>query len=251
MKKQTITIMLGSMLAIMLFLPGKATAQIETSFNSKVDLMSHYIWRGKNLGGSSPSIQPTLEYNLGGITLGTWGAFSMSDGLKVQETDLYLSYNIKDLFSVTITDYFLPVDTIVNNNYFEYNEDKTSHLLELSASFDGTEKIPFTLLAAVNFWGADALKSDGKKQFSTYFELGYNGTCKEVDYNIFLGFTPNSPDQEKGESGFYGPYAGVVNCGITASKEIQITDKFSLPVTTSFIVNPQAENVFLVVGISL
>jgi len=251
MKKNTLTFLLGTTLAILLWHPMKTTAQTETSFNSGVDLMSRYIWRGLNLGGSSPSIQPTLEYNLGGFTIGTWGAFSMSDGVKIQETDLYLSYNIKDMFSITITDYFLPVDTLENNNYFEYNEDKTSHLLEASVSFDGTEKIPFTLLAAVNFWGADALKADGKKQFSTYLELGYNGTCKGVDYNLFMGFTPTSPDQDKGESGFYGPYAGVINLGITVSREIQITDKFSLPVTTSFIVNPQAENVFLVVGISL
>ncbi|MFH1118411.1 MAG: TorF family putative porin [Bacteroidota bacterium] len=251
MKNKTTKFLLFASLAILLFLPGRSIAQVETSFNSGVDIMSRYIWRGLDLGGSSPSIQPTLEYNLGNFTLGSWGAFSMSDGLKVQETDLYLSYNIKDIFSLMITDYFYPVDTLENNNYFEYNEDKTSHLLEFSALFNGTEKIPFTLLAAVNFWGDDALKSDGKKQFSTYLELGYNGTIKEVDYNIFLGFTPTSPDQEKGESGFYGPYAGVVNCGITASKKIQITDKFSLPVTTSFIMNPQAENVFLVVGFSL
>lgn len=251
MKKLKIKLLAGTLVSFMLLQASIVTAQVETSFNSGVDVMSRYIWRGLNLGGSSPSIQPTLEYEAGSFAIGTWGAFSMSDGLKVQETDLYLSYNYKDLFSVMITDYFLPVDTLENNNYFEYNEDKTTHLLELSASFNGTEKIPFTLMAAVNFWGADALKSDGKKQYSTYLELGYNGTCKDVDYNIFLGFTPTSPDQEKGETGFYGPYAGVINLGVTASKEIQITDKFSLPVTTSFIVNPQAENVFLVVGISL
>jgi hypothetical protein len=43
----------------------------------------------------------------------------------------------------------------------------------------------------------------------------------------------------------------VVNLGITVSKEIKISDSFSLPLTTSFIINPQAENVFLVLGISL
>jgi len=39
--------------------------------------------------------------------------------------------------------------------------------------------------------------------------------------------------------------------GVTASKEIKITEKFGLPVPTSFILNPQAKAVHLVFGISL
>lgn len=235
----------------LMLLPGRSKAQTETSFNTGVDLMSRYVWRGLNLGGSSPSIQPTLEYAIGNFTIGTWGAFSMSDGLTVQETDLYLSYNIRDMFTLTMTDYFLPDELLDNNNFFEFEEDSTGHLLEASLSFDGTDKIPFTLLAAVNFWGADAMKADGKKQYSTYLELGFNGKCKDVDYNLFMGFTPTNPDKEKEEIGFYGPSAGVINLGITVSREIPITCKYSLPITTSLILNPQAENIFLIVGISL
>ncbi len=251
MKKTATTILIAAILSLFLLTPGKSSAQIETSFNTGVDIMSRYVWRGMNLGGSSPSIQPTLEYSAGNFTLGTWGAFSMSDGLTIQETDLYLSYTFKEMFSLTVTDYFLPDESLDKNHYFELNEDKTTHLLEAAASFDGTEKIPFTFLAAVNFWGADALNADGDKQYSTYLEFGYNGKCKDLDYNAFIGFTPNNPDKEKEETGFYGTSAGVVNLGITVSKEIKISDSFSLPLTTSFIINPQAENVFLVLGISL
>lgn len=249
--KKILLLLISLTFAVLMFMPGRASAQIETSFNTGVDLMSRYVWRGLNLGGSSPSIQPTLEYGAGNFTIGSWGAFSMSDGLTVQETDLYLSYNIKDMFTLMVTDYFLPDETLDNNNYFEFEEDSTGHVFEGSVSFDGTEKIPFTLFAAVNFWGADARKDNGKKQYSTYIELGYNGSCKELEYNLFMGFTPTSPDKELGESGYYGPHSGIINLGITVAKEIQLTEKFSLPVTTSFIVNPQAENVFLVFGISL
>jgi len=251
MKKKVIKFSGAITLIFLMLMPGGSNAQIETSFNTGVDLMSRYVWRGLNLGGSSPSIQPTLEYTIGNFTIGTWGAFSMSNGLTVQETDLYLRYNIRDMFTLTMTDYFLTDELLDNNNFFEFDEDSTGHLLEASVSFDGTDKIPFTLMAAVNFWGADARKANGKKQYSTYIELGYNGSCKELEYNLFMGFTPTSPDKEPGESGFYGPHPGIINLGITVAKEIQITDKFSLPVTTSFIVNPQAENVFLVFGISL
>ena len=236
--------------AIILMSPEYLNAQSKVAFSSGADIMSRYIWRGLNPGGSSPSIQPTLELTTGSFTLGSWGAFSISDGLTVQETDLYLSYTLKEAFTITVTDYFLPDEALTNNNYFEYNPDKTGHILEVSASFNGTEKIPFNLLAAVNIWGADARRANGDLQHSAYLELGYNGSCRNTDYNLFMGFTPNSPDIEKGESGFYGPYAGMINLGITVNRDIAINDKFSLPVSTSFIINPQAENIFLVFGIS-
>lgn len=250
MKKNTTKFLVGIILSALL-LPGIASAQTTTSLNTGVDLMSRYIWRGMNLGGSSPSIQPSLEFSAGNFTIGTWGAFNMSDAFSLQETDLYLSYTIREMFSLTLTDYFFPDEMLDKNNYFEFNKDSTGHLLEGTLAFNGTEKIPFTLIAAVNFWGADAKKADGKNQFSTYIELGYNGKCKDVNYNLFLGLTPTSPDKDAGETGFYGSEAGIINLGIKAEKEIPITDKFSLPLSTSFIVNPQTQNVFLVVGISL
>lgn len=223
----------------------------ERSLNSGADFMSRYVWRGLQLGGSSPSIQPSLEFTAGSFTAGTWGAFSVSNNLTVQETDLYLSYSIKEMFSVTLTDYFLPDESLARNNYFEWKEDNTGHLLEASASFLGTDSIPFTFMAAVNVWGADARHVNNKKQYSTYFELGYYGNFKDVDYNIFIGGTPTNPNSEVGETGFYGNEAGITNIGITAIKNIAITDKFTLPVSTSFIINPQSENVYLVFGFTL
>ncbi|MFO7864639.1 MAG: hypothetical protein R6U85_11600, partial [Salinivirgaceae bacterium] len=43
---------------------------------------------------------------------------------------------------------------------------------------------------------------------------------------------------------------GIVNVGIGASKEIKITDYFSLPLSGSVILNPESESLFMVVGVS-
>ena len=134
---------------------------------------------------------------------------------------------------------------------FNYKKKETGHLFELSAKFLGTDRIPFTLQVATNLYGADAKKYNGDNQYSTYIELGYNFGIGETSCNAFLGFTPNKPDTEKEETGYYGSGPGVINLGITGSKEIKITDKFSLPVNASLITNPQAEDIFLVFGISL
>jgi len=63
----------------------------------------------------------------------------------------------------------------------------------------------------------------------------------------------DDPKEELGEPyGFYGQRSmGVINLGLTVSKDIKITDKFTLPVFGSFITNPESENVFFVFGLSI
>lgn len=234
----------------------------KSSLDIGADIMSRYVWRGMNLGGSSPSIQPVFEYSCGNFTAGAWGAFSTSDGLTTQEADLYVSYTFaKKMFTFLVFDYFFPgekwADTLGNvsfnesNDYFEFDEKKTGHLIEATLIFNGTKKLPLSVLIAANVWGNDAKNKDGDNQYSTYIEIAWEGKCKDVDYKIFAGFTPNSPNEKAGEIGFYGKTTGFTNIGIKADKELKITDKFSLPLITSFIINPMNENIFLVFGFTL
>lgn len=252
--KRINTILISSAILLVAFLLMKPLSAQENTSKAKLDIsadiMSRYIWRGLNLGGSSPSIQPGMEFSCGNFVAGAWGAYSFGNAITSQEADLYLSYTIADKFSLSVTDYFFPKEDTLNH-YFNYEEDKTNHIIEFSAKFSGTEKLPLSLMVATNVYGADARKNNGDNQFSTYVELGYNFKVKETGCSAFIGFTPNNPDGSKGETGFYSPGAGVINLGLTANKEIKITDSFSLPVNASIITNPQAENIFLVFGISL
>jgi uncharacterized protein (TIGR02001 family) len=224
---------------------------VKAKLDLSSDFMSRYIWRGLNLGGSSPSIQPTLEFSYGNFAIGAWGAYSISHAITRQEMDLYASYTIADLFNIGITDYYLPFEDTNVNEYFNYGKDETGHVLELSAKFLGTEAIPLSLMVATNVYGADARKANGDLQLSTYVELNYNFQVKETDCTLFLGFTPTKPDTDNGEGWYYSDKPGIINLGISGSKEIPITDKFSLPVNASLITNPQAGNIFLVFGFSL
>ena len=235
--------------------------------NIGVDLMSRFVWRGMNLGGSSPSIQPNVGLVINNFEIGAWGAYSCGGLNKNQEFDLYASYTFaNDMFTLTVTDYYSASD-ILDYNYFDYSQDFTGHFYEGALSFNGTKKIPVSFLASVIFYGADALRINNDLsspdfntqagiQYSNYFELGYNTEIKNVSFNAFLGFTLSNPKKSDlttgyiGETGFYGNSPGVINIGVTALKEIQITEKFALPITASLITNPQAEKVFLVVGFS-
>jgi hypothetical protein len=236
--------------------------------NAGADLYSRYIWRGSQFGGNAPSLQPSLSATYGNLEIGAWGAYSIGGLNPAQEADLYLTYTFaKDLFSIVFTDYFFPEEGS-DYNYFEYNADKTGHIFEGGLSFNGTSKIPVTFSAFVNLYGADAptlgsnisdtmtFNKPVDIQYSNYFELGYNMSVKNTDINLFMGFTLNNPKKTDattgfiGETGFYGTSPGVVNLGITCVKSVKITTDFQLPMTVSFITNPQAEKVYLIFGIS-
>jgi len=265
--------------AISLFAGGVFAQEEATSEDSPwsvgADFVSRYIWRGVNLGGSSPSVQPYLEYGFGNddhsFAVGAWGAYSLSGTQTGQEADLYISYTLKDMFSLTFTDYFFPDETSGRNKYFNYNMDwdkinsgeeaQTGHVVEAALSFNGTDNIPVSFMFAMNIWGADAqkYKEDGgvmvpedKIVMSKYMELGYSTDVKGVALDVFAGMTLDNPDIEKGEpTGFYGQRsAGIINLGFSLSKEVQVTENYSLPIFGSLITNPEAENIFMVFGIS-
>ena len=85
-----------------------------------------------------------------------------------------------------------------------------------------------------------------KNNFSTYFELEYKFNVKKygIDLKPFIGGTPFG-------SSWYGPKAGIINTGISAKKQVEITPKYALPMQAALIVNPSSQAVFLVFTVSL
>ena len=227
-----------------------ATAQEKKEskpYDLSLDLMSRYIWRGLDFG-SAPSIQPGFTFEKSGFTFGAWGAYTIASG--AQEADIFVSYTYKKTFSATITDYFFP-NEVGAYKYFNYKADETGHLVEATLKFEGTKKLPLTALIAVNVWGADAKRHSSLgavtgNQYSTYAELGY--TFKSIDF--FMGANLTDPKENRFETGFYGDEIGITNLGMTLSKDIPVTSKFSLPLQISLITNPQANKIYMVAGFS-
>lgn len=242
-------------------------AQDDSPITFGADVMSRYVWRGINLGGNTPSIQPWLRYTINSadtthsFSAGAWGAVSIGE-LATQEADIVLSYTYKGMITLWFSDYFFPAEAFnARNKYFNYDAKTTGHVFEPCITFNGTEKIPFTFNFSMNVYGADKRKKkddgnggfeDGDIFMSKYVELGYKKEIKGVDFNAFVGGVLDDPDEDKGELGFYGENrsAGIINVGIKASKKIKITDKYDLPVQTQLIFNPEAENIYFVFGIS-
>lgn len=200
--------------------------------SANVDLMSRYIWRGQEYG-QSPSIQPGMSATWKDFTLGAWGAYKFT-GAGSQETDFYLSKETGPL-TIAIWDYWCFCDTGAMD-FFNYSGKTTSHLLEAQVLLSGGETLPFNLLGSYFFYGADSTRS-------VYLELQYQRSFGSTDMLLFTGFQP--------KGSYYADGAAFVNVGCSLTKEIKVTDHWSLPLNISLIVNPYCKSVYLVAGITL
>jgi len=200
--------------------------------SGSVDLMSRWIWRGLDFG-HAPSIQPALSVSWKDFTLGAWGAYKLT-GEGGQETDFFLSKKIS-FVTIAVWDYWSFYDT-AGFNYFDYNKNTTSHILEAQVLLSGNKSIPFNFLVSYYFYGADTSNS-------IYLELQFFHKFKPVDLLVFTGFQPKGT--------YYAPEAAFVNIGCTIKKSIPVTDRFSLPLSLSLIFNPAAKSTYLVAGITL
>lgn len=251
---------IGALLAAFLFgMNVNAQEETETTSNFDIgaDYVSRYVWRGVQLGGPSPHVQPWMEYSFGesGLAIGFWGSYSTGSDGTGNEADIYLAYAPNEMFSFAVTDYFFPGGGFPSGlSYFDYETDYSkgilpNHTIEVSATGSFGD---FYLTAAVNVYGFDGytVNDDGEasQMYAKYVEAGYS-LSDNVD--VFVGGSLDDPDEDKGEVGFYGNSMGLTNIGLSFAKDISVTDKFTLPVSSSFIVNPMQEELFLVFGLSL
>jgi len=220
-------------IALVALVASASTAKAQLAVGA--DVVSSYVWRGVAQGSNQPNIQPTLSYTFGGLTLGAWGSGNFNGTLK--EFDLYASYALSSAFSLTLTDY----NWSFTKSYFDYSKN-TDHIYEGSLNFAGVESLPLSASLNIMFAGADYKMDMATKAYSTYLELGYPLTD---NLKLVAGAVFN-------ESAAYGTDGfAVTNLGLKATKSIEITDKFSLPMYGVVGFNPNADDAFFVVGITL
>ena len=215
----------------------KAQDTLETTIGT--DVVSQYVWRGQDLGGVS--VQPTLGLAYKGLSLSAWGSAGLSNPADTREFDLTLAYTIGG-FNIGVTDYWFNAGLDPLNRYFAYAADCTNHVFEANIGYDfGFASLQWY----TNFAGNDGLTPTEKRAYSSYVEVNVPFVLGGVDWTATAGAVPFATD-------FYGVEGfGVVNVALTASKDIRITDSFSIPVFAQVAANPYSKNAFFVFGITL
>ncbi len=216
------------------------------------DFVSRYIWRGIN-ANDAVNIQPSLSVEDCGFAFGFWGSYSFSNNNKsdqnyrsAHEIDTWLSYT-KDLRSgsaITLiaTDYYFANSGVSFTDIGNYDspDGPGAHTVELGLELTGPTQFPITLSGYVNVYN-----DPGN---DTYFEIDYPARLTEVAFNFFAGASAGSIENPS----CYGTDKfALINIGVKATKTITITKEFSIPLSVSYIVNPNAGRAYLVLGLSL
>jgi len=224
MKKLRLTAVKSILMLVTVLIFANANAQ-ETpkmTISPSADLVSRYVWRGWDFG-NAPAVQPGIEFATGNLAIGAWGSYTISAGSYL-EADLYASYSFDFGLSVIATDYYFPaavIGAVTENAYF----DGDGHTFELGLS----QEIGDFYVAGYYWLNADA---------DLYFEAGYSFET----FSIFAGAGNEAYTSD-------GDFM-ITNIGISTSKEIPISETYSLPVSGAFIINPELEQVNIVFGVS-
>ena len=210
--------------------------EISTTIGS--DIVSSYIWRGQDLGGVS--LQPTLGLEYKCISLSAWGSVGLADPADTKEFDITLGYTIGGL-NIGITDYWFNAGLDPQDRYFKYDAHGTNHVFEANIGYD------FGVVSAqwyTNISGNDGVNKDGKRAYSSYFEVAAPFKLATCDWTATVGAVPYATD-------FYGTNGfAVTNLAVRASKDIKVTDSFSIPIFGEVSANPCSQKAYLVVGMS-
>lgn len=223
-------------------------------WSTGVDIYSSYIWRGAKFG-SGPAFQPYVDFTTGGLSVGAWGSVNASSD-EALEMDLYAGYSFDNGLSLTVTDYYFG-GTWTDFSYSHYIEPSVSFsagsfsltgaamLLPAADAVDAVAGVPAmvdlgtgVVTPAIEKVEAVEATSFGEG-IDLYFEAGYSFSA--VDLTLGAG---NGAYTEDGSF-------NLCNVSVSTAKEIEITDKFTLPVSGSVTLNPSTGGFFIAVGISL
>ena len=224
-----------------LVLGGTTLAQNEEKVETIIsgDIVSSYIWRGQDLG--SAAIQPTLGVGYKGLSLTAWGSYGLVNSDDVKELDLTLAYSFGGL-NIGVTDYWFDAGLDPDNRYFKYDAHGTNHLFEANIGYDfGIASLQWF----TNFAGNDGVNNDGKRAYSSYVEAAVPFELSSIEWTATAGAVPFATTFY-GTSGF-----AVTNLSLRATKEIKVTDTFSIPIFGQVTANPCSQKAYLVLGFTL
>ena len=218
--------------AMGLVLSSTALAQDSVETTIKGDFVNEYIWRGLKLG--DVAVQPTLGVGYKGLSLTAWGSYGLSNKDDVKEFDLTLAYSV-GRFNFGITagcDLVSPLGAVHSTN----------HVFEATVGYDFG---PVALQWYTNFAGNDGLNKNGKRAYSSYFEVNVPFKFSTIDWTATAGAVPYATTLY-GTTGF-----AVTNLSLRATKDIRVTDSFSIPIFAQLTGNPCSQKAYLVLGFTL
>ncbi len=231
--------------------------------HESASLETSHLWRGLEVGnGLILNNDVSITDNKGHFKLGLWGGMAV-DG-DYREADVYFNFNHSG-FNLAVWDLWNFSDGIPGNGkYFTWAAGKTSHLTDVSISYDfGVMcNFPLTLSWATLVQGRDrgsysgTSSPDGKNVYSTFVQASYRIYDSDqwaVDASVGGAFALSPYDSDKfpnENNNLYGKSAGINDVRLGATYKLKV-GKWNLPVTGQMMWNPEASKAYFRASIVL
>lgn len=222
----------------LLMLVPAAFAQI----NYGVDLMSRYVWRGLDLDNGL-SLQPTLEFSKGNLTVGAWGNLPLASGAEhkaFKEVDFYAYYSKsigKMGIDLGVTDYVVGGEDF---DWGNFDSDGGQHLLELNVRLNGPEDRGWVLQVNKNFYN--------EPDKSTHVAFSYPMSVSGFDLKATVGGVLNGSDEA---APYYSEKAGILETSLEVGRTFGFIPGHDTTIKVIGIYNPMAKAFYPVVGLSI
>jgi len=211
----------------------------KTNLSQSIKVVSRHVVRGF-FTSKSPCIEPSLNLQMGKITLGAWASYAFD--ASYSEVDFYVQYNTS-LFQYSVTSLYNPRQDFENSDFFDFESEESVHFLDGIIKFKGCEIFPISIMTSVMFYGEVDRDVNNKQRYSTYIEFEYSNYIGGKKVAWALGLTPCK--------GFYADEMNVVNMNMSVFDKIKISDQFSLPISAGLSLNPVTERLLFNLAFTL
>ena len=204
-------------------------------FHFNLQLKNMHLWKGLHVT-DAPMTAVDLNYTSknGFFKAGVWGGRGFNGDYT--EFDYYVSFMHKG-WSLAIWDI---------NNYsdfpdakiFDYDRSTTSHFVDVTLAYQ-FQKAPLKLSWSTIVQGRDTfINDDGqlRNAYSNYVEASY--VILDKSNWSLSGLVGGSWSFAPQEAHFYGDEPGITNVGFIYNRDLNIFDKFTLPVSATASWNP-------------
>ena len=202
---------------------GQVFSQLQIS-DAEVILQSRHVWRGEKLG-TAPAIEPSVTLSVNRFSFNIWTSVTTNNSYS--EIDLVPAFQFNK-FRLTLFDYYNPVSG-ENNQYLNFRPGKNRHSVELTIDNYSVKNSRFKWMAGTFLLG-DKNSETGRPFYSAYLEFIYPFTLWIIDAEPFAGLTPFK--------GYYANTTAIINSGISFSKEVALTSRFTIPINVTYTYNP-------------
>ena len=220
-------------------------------------IVSHYMWRGQDLG--NVCLQPEIGVSWKGLELSLEGSTGFTRD-EYEELDVHLFYNYKG-FNIGVSDMW--AESALDPRYFSYKSTQTGHQFEGQIGYE----CDYGSLTWRTIFAGNDYKINGKRAYSSWIELSVPFKLCNLDWDFRAGICPYESsgalllyediDDEGNETigaspeYYYASGFAVNMLSLRATKNFPLGKGFKLPVFVELHTNPAAQHARILLGISL